>query len=214
MFPWLLGAIGGGLINAFGQQQTNASNQSIANNATAANMAEAERNRQFQATSAKEQMEFQERMSSTAMQRAVLDAKNAGINPMLLGGGTGASSPTGASASGDAGSAVSTTLQNPLSGVSQFMSSALEAGLLDAQTSKVNAEKENIEANTKLTGKKTESESGTWSNVLGNVRNWFSNKLNEINDYAAKNRAKRKSVQPKNKSKTIYRPQPRTWNDI
>lgn len=63
---------------------------------------------------AREQMAFQERMSSSAYQRAAEDARKAGINPILMPAlGGGASSPSGALGEGEnvIGPAVSTALQ-------------------------------------------------------------------------------------------------------
>lgn len=101
----------------------------------------------------REQMEFQERMSSTAYQRAVTDMQKSGLNPMLAYSQGGASSPVGAMPqvqnAVSAGAASASQSMNVLRDVQQ-----LEA--TKAQIEKLKAETQAIKNNTLNPGRRDE----------------------------------------------------------
>lgn len=90
--------------------------------------------RQFSSAEAQKARDYQERMSNTSYQRAISDMKKAGLNPAMLyaRGGSGASTPTGASAS--AGSSPSGRSTSPVGSstgqLATMLASVIGAGFL------------------------------------------------------------------------------------
>lgn len=86
--------------------------------------------------SAREQMAFQERQSSTAVQRQMQDMRSAGVNPILAAKYGGASSPSGASY--DA--------KNELEGLPQAVGSAIQLKRMKAELENMHETNLNLRA--------------------------------------------------------------------
>lgn len=137
----LVGGIAGGLLGMEGQSGANRQNKRIAD----------------------AQMQFQERMSSTAHQRQVEDLKKAGLNP-LLSANAGASSPGGASA----------TMQNPMAGLAASASDAYNSYLATkkqkAEVELLSSQKGKTQAETRALGfdaAKGEAANSIWKTIKG-----------------------------------------------
>lgn len=121
-------SLGAGYLGYQGQQDANQMNAQIA-----------EQNSAFNAAQAQKQMDFQERMANTTWQRGVADMKAAGLNPMLAYSQGGSPAPSGA-----AGQAVQPAAMQNAAGAG--VAAAAQAASLDY----IKAQTENVRADTRV----------------------------------------------------------------
>lgn len=182
----LLGSVFGGQQSAKNTQMQAQQQASLQEDQQAYNAEEAERNRQFNAQQAEVSRDFnasqseinrqyQTQMSNTAFQRSRQDAMAAGLNPMVLAGMGGASTPVGGVAQGAtaSGSAASSglasapmpqnrhALQDLGENVGRAVNTAVTMKTLDKMTdeiAKLQAERGRITAETDLVRQKEQTE--------------------------------------------------------
>lgn len=132
--------------------------------ANATNVALSREQMEFQKEQNQKAMDFSERMSSTAHQRAVLDLKKAGLNPVLSAMHTGASSPSGVSSAG-----AMARVENVKGRRMEHMIAGLQARLLKAQIDKTEGEALSTNAKGEIESRKSDLFQDVWDKV----KSWF-----------------------------------------
>lgn len=156
--PWSFGAAAiSSAASYFGQQSANATNREIA----------------------RQQMDFQERMSSTAYQRSMADMRAAGLNPILAYQKGGASSPPGASI----------PVENVARGIPEAVSSAIHLRRQKAEIA-------NIEADTMKKAEESRVAGASVDNIVNEMinRGWMT-KLYKMQLHSARAKATEAEVE-------------------
>lgn len=172
MDPLTMGLITGGanLLGSIFSSSTSASNtqaqiaaqQQMQQQSQQFNAEQAGISRDWGAGQAQVQRDYQTQMSNSAFQRSRQDAMAAGLNPMVLAGMGGASTPSGASAAGataSTGTPTAPTPQNkhPLEGIGDAVGKAVNSAVAVKTYDKMTEEI----ANLKVTNDKLIAETGT-----------------------------------------------------
>lgn len=116
---------------------------------------------QMQMQLSQKQMDFQERMSNTAYERAMADMRKSGLNPMLAMNNGGASQPSGQMATltaprkGDIGAGLLNTAKSVATGIPEIQNTQAQTGLAKANTELADANVDKASANARESDENT-----------------------------------------------------------
>lgn len=175
----IIGAVGG----IWGTKKTNKTNRKLA----------------------AKQMEFEERMSNTALQRGMKDAKAAGINPMyVFGNGYSASTPTGTTAQQVNEGESWLGISEAMTAYQKLLNSRKEGKLLDTQNEKTKAETEEIKQQIEAikqqinNNKPKEEINKSITSIIEEIKNkyneWWNNRENTASKEMSENEIFRKKT--------------------
>lgn len=165
MFPIAASLMNGAssLIGSYFSAETSAKNTEAQIKAQQAMQEDAQ---EFNAGQAQVQRDYQTQMSNTAYQRASSDMKAAGLNPMMMAGGSmNASTPSGSSASIGTPNVPMPQNKSALADIGDVVSKAVNTAIslktfdkMTEEISNLQAQQAKTSAETKLTGQRTETE--------------------------------------------------------
>lgn len=172
-----IGDVLGPVLGYVGQRQANDANKDIAHNANVMSQ-----------QNAREQMQFQERMSNTSHAREVADLKNAGLNP-ILSVNAGAPAPSGASGSVTTGAPQQNAMASLMSNAIEMKQLRLAMAKQDKELALMDSQKNKLDIDAKVASKGIPAADVTnrlynlTKPVLEKLEGWQKSKATPVKDF-------------------------------